>query len=207
MNAHARPPASLAEDNAGAWLKTLCEIPSAPNRAQRPGASGHCRSVRRFLGHRLFFARSQLLVRADRGHSGRGLPPQAFHDPARLRPRLVLRPPRPRRLDGTRHRRADPDALRLLAPGARRSPRLGRQSGRAGCRRHHHAHSLGIPCTFTHQAPRLSPVPAPAGDVRLRPGLALSPQTAPAGRNDERWGAAPGSRRWRRMWRSGCAPP
>ena len=96
------------------------------------------------VGADLGRARCRLLAVAAARGAGRGLPGAAVHDPARLRPRRLLPPPPGQRLGRPRHRRADADALRLLAPHPRAASRHVGQSRSPRLRRHRYADGARI---------------------------------------------------------------
>ena len=90
------------------------------------------------------------------------------------------------RLGRPRHRRADADALRLLAPHPCHPPRHLRQSRPARHRRHRHADGARISGAVAVGPAALSPLPPSAGDVRHRPGLSVHAAAPAAGRPDAR---------------------
>ena len=81
--------------------------------------------------------------------AGGGPPPgAALHDPARLRPQLLLRVARRERLGGAPPERPDPDALRLLASRPRAPSRGRGRSGEPRVRRRRHADGARVPGAF-----------------------------------------------------------
>ena len=130
---------AAARQEASNWCKTLPAI-AIP----APGAASSRLAVTigpfvvlwllTWLG--LYFGYWISLLLVD---SGGRLPRPPVHDPARLRPRLVLPQQGAQRLDRPRDRRAHLHAVRFLAPHPRGASRLVRQSDAPRHGRHRHA--------------------------------------------------------------------
>ena len=110
------------------------------HRTQPHRARGHDRAVRGALAADLARPLFRLLDQPAARGPGCRLPRPPVHDPARLRPRLVLPQQVAQRLDRPRARRADVHALRFLAPHPRGASCLVGQSRAPRHGRHRYAH-------------------------------------------------------------------
>ena len=93
-------------------------VPGAEPRPRRGRAGGDRRAVRRLVAPDVAQPRPRLLADPDPRGAGGRFPGPPVHDPARLRPRLVLPSALGQRLARPRARRPDPDRVRPLGGGA-----------------------------------------------------------------------------------------
>src|ERR1019366_722464 len=93
-------------------------LPRTKPWTQRRRDSDYGRSIRSPLGFDVVVAPHRIRALFVAGDSRRGLSCALIHDPARLRPRLVLSPAIGERLGRPRDRRIHTDTLRFLAAGA-----------------------------------------------------------------------------------------
>ena len=161
-------------------------LPRARPGAQPVRAADHGSAVLRPLGDHAALPRLRLLAEPAARRAGRRLHGPAVHDPARLRPRLVLPHParQPRRRP--RPRGADAHPLRLLAAHARDAPREFGQSRSPRQGRRADADGRRIPEPAALAPDRLPALPQPLDPAGAGPDLPVLPQASPADRADGR---------------------